>query len=113
MSEEIEEFEEVEGIDLEEIGKRYEEKGIFRRLIDMFSGLGKPHNSREYKLARIEMQRLMAPLAAVVSVVLFVVILIVVTAVTGQAKKKIEITVATIEEQDAEIEETAEEEAAE
>ncbi|MBR4603476.1 MAG: hypothetical protein IKO43_01385 [Kiritimatiellae bacterium] len=110
MSEEIEEFEEVEGIDLEEIGKRYEEKGIFRRLIDMFSGLGKPHNSREYKLARIEMQRLMAPLAAVVSVVLFVVILIVVTAVTGQAKKKIEITVATIEEQDAEIEETAEEE---
>ncbi len=109
MSDEIEEYEEIEGIDLEEIGKRYEEKGFLRRFIDMCSGLGKPKSSREYKLARIEMQRLMAPLAAIVSVVLFVVILIVVTAVTGKAKKKIEITVAQIEETDSAIEETVEE----
>ena len=70
-----------EGIDLEEIAKKYEEKGFFRRLGDMFSGLGQPRDTREYKLARIELQRLAAPLCAVVVVSLFAVTLAVVTAV--------------------------------
>ena len=109
MSEELEEIVE-EGIDLEELAKRYEERGFFKRLADMSSGLGKPKNSREYKIARLELQRLMAPLIALLSVVLFVVILVVVTAVTGTKKKAIEVTIATIEETETELEETPEEE---
>lgn len=109
MSEELEEIIE-EGIDLEELAKRYEERGFFKRLADMSSGLGKPKNSREYKIARLELQRLMAPLIALLSVVLFVVILVVVTAVTGNKKKAIEVTIATIEETETELEETPEEE---
>ena len=80
MSEEMEMEEEVV-IDLEEIRKKYEDKGFFRRLADMCVGLGNPHNTREYKLARIEVQRLMAPLIAILAVVLFVGALIVITAV--------------------------------
>ena len=95
MSEEVETLD--EGIDIEELGKRYETKGFFSRLITMMSGLGKPHNTREYKEARIEMQRLMAPLIAIIAVVLFVVILIVVTAISGKSSKTIEVTVATAE----------------
>ncbi|MBQ2346066.1 MAG: hypothetical protein II391_01790, partial [Kiritimatiellae bacterium] len=53
-----------EGIDLDEIAKKYEERGFFRRLGDMFKGLGQPHDTREYKIARIELQRLAAPLVA-------------------------------------------------
>ena len=53
-----------EGIDLEAIGKQYEEKGIFTRLGILFSGISKPKNTREYKEARIELQRLAAPLIA-------------------------------------------------
>ena len=37
-----------EGIDLDEIAKKYEERGFFRRLGDMFKGLGQPHDTREY-----------------------------------------------------------------
>ena len=55
-------------IDVEDIEKRYEAKGFFKRLGEMFRGLGRPHDSREYKLARIELQRLLAPLVAVLSV---------------------------------------------
>ena len=108
MSEEVETLD--EGIDIEELGKRYETKGFFSRLITMMSGLGKPHNTREYKEARIEMQRLMAPLIAIIAVVLFVVILIVVTAISGKSSKTIEVTVATAEEVEEAPEEQEQEE---
>ena len=78
MSEE-EIIEEEVAIDLDEIAKKYEDKGFFRRLGDMFTGLGKPHDTREYKLARIELQRLSAPLVAIIVPVLFGVVLCVVT----------------------------------
>ena len=45
-----------------EIEERFEEKGFFRRLKEMFSGLSQPRSSREYKLALTELQRLAAPL---------------------------------------------------
>lgn len=86
MSEEI--------VNMDEIAKQYEERGFFRRLADMFKGLGQPKNSREYKLARIELQRLQAPLIAIVAPVLGVIILIVVTAVTGQSKQVIKVEIA-------------------
>ena len=63
---------------------KYAEKGFFRRLCEMFKGLGKPHDTREYKLARIELQRLSAPLTAIVVPMLFAVVLCVVTAVSSQ-----------------------------
>ena len=112
MSEKI--TEEIPTIDVEEIGKKYEEKGIFARIGSMLSGLGKPHDTREYKEARIELQRLSAPIAAAVAVVLFVVVLCVVTAVQNTKKATMDVTVAKIEEQEdsklEEIEEPPEEE---
>jgi len=108
MSEEFEEVE--EGLDLESLAKQYEVKGFFRRLLDMCTGLSKPHNSREYKIARIELQRLMAPIMAILFVVVLLSILIVVTAAAGQKKKTIEITVAQVENTEEAIEETPEEE---
>ena len=98
-----------EGIDLEAIKEQYEEKGIFTRLGILFSGIGKPKNTREYKEARIELQRLAAPLIAILSVSMFVIVLIVVTAIQGTKKEKIEVTIAEVEEDQAELEEQVEE----
>lgn len=111
MSEEIVEIEEIEseGIDLEELAKRYETKGFFSRLASMLSGLSKPHSSREYKQARIEMQRLMAPLIAIVSVLMLVGSLVVFTMVSENKAKKLEIVVAQVEKEDVVPEEEQEE----
>ena len=81
-------------VDIEAIGEKYEEKGYFRRLREMFAGLGKPHDTPEYKLARIELQRQAAPLIAIVSVVLFFIILVVVTAMTGPKKDAYQVQIA-------------------
>ena len=107
MSEE-EIIEEEVAIDLDEIAKKYEEKGFFRRLGDMFKGLGKPHDTREYKLARIELQRLAAPLVAIIVPILFGVVLCVVTMISGQKKDKIEVNIAQIEEEAEELKEEEE-----
>ena len=96
-----------EGIDLDEIAKKYEERGFFRRLGDMFRGLGQPHDTREYKLARIELQRLAAPLVAIVVPLVFGVVLCVVTMISGQKKDVIIADIAPIED---EVEELKEEE---
>ena len=96
-------------VNLGEIEEKYEEKGFFRRLKDMSVGLGMPRETREYKLARIELQRLAAPLIAIVSVSLFVVVLVVVTAISGQVKETIPINVAELEEEDPALVEVPEE----
>ena len=96
-------------VDLEEIGEKYEARGFFRRLGDMFKGFGCPRDSREYRLARIELQRLAAPLIAVVTVSMFVIVLIVVTAVSGQKKDVIQVNVAQQTDDDPIIEDTPEE----
>ncbi len=96
-------------VDLQQIEEKYEEKGFFRRISDMAAGLGMPHDTREYKLARIELQRLAAPLIAIVAVTLFVVALIVITAVSAQQKETIEVNIAQVEEDDAPLEEQIEE----
>ena len=36
-----------------EINAAFEEKGFFRRMKDMFTGLSKPRSSPEYKIARV------------------------------------------------------------
>ena len=110
MAESHEEIVDEIGINLEEINDRFETRGFFRRIVDMFKGFSKPRGSREYKLARLELQRLAAPLIAVVSVVMFVVVLIVVTEVAGKAKKTIEVRIGEVDDSAEEtLEEIAEE----
>ena len=78
-----------------EIESAFEEKGFFRRLSEMFSGLSKPRSSAEYKIARTELQRLAAPILAILLPVLGMAVLIVVTAVTGADKDAIQVEIAT------------------
>ena len=126
MSEKLEELEPVEGEEMleeaplsaeelfeqhkAEIDAAFEEKGFFRRMKDMFSGLSKPHSSAEYKLAKTELQRLAAPLAAILLPTLGVIVLIVVTAITGQTKQTIQVDIARAQEDEAELEEEQEQE---
>ena len=91
-----------------EINAAFEEKGFFRRMKDMFTGLSKPRSSPEYKLARVELQRMMAPLAAILLPTLGVGILIVVTAVTGQNKQTIQVDIASAQDEDTELQDEPE-----
>lgn len=91
-----------------EIEERFEEKGFFKRLIDMFAGLSKPRSSREYKIARVELQRLAAPLLAILLPTLGIIVLIVITAVTGQSKEVIQIEVARAQDDQEELTEESE-----
>jgi len=93
-----------------EIDAAFEEKGFFRRMADMLSGLSKPRSSAEFKLAKTELQRLIAPITAITVPVVGVIVLIVVTAVQGQMGKKIEVEVARAQEEEAELEEEQEQE---
>ncbi len=91
-----------------EIEARFEEKGFFRRMGDMFSGLSKPKSSREYKLAKTELQRLVAPLVALLLPVMGVIILIVITAVQGQTEREIKVDLARPPEDVEELQEEEE-----
>ena len=106
--EEIVEEEVGEVIDLDEIAKKYEVKGFFKRLSDMFKGLRQPHDTREYKLARIELQRLAAPLTAIVVPIVFGIVLCVVTMISGQKKDIIIADIAQIEDEPEELKEEEE-----
>ena len=77
---------------------QYEEKGFVRRLLEMARGLGKPRDTREYKLARIELQRLLAPFVAIVVPTLFAVVLCVMTAVSSAITLVDPIDIPTIED---------------
>ena len=91
-----------------EIDAAFEEKGFFRRLSDMMSGLSAPLNTAEYKLARIELQRLSAPILAIVLPIVVVVSLIVITAVTGQSKDTITVDIASAVEEEPPLEDEPE-----
>ena len=93
-----------------EIESAFEEKGFFRRLSEMFSGLSKPHSSAEYKIARTELQRLAAPILAILLPVLGVTTLIVITAVTGANKETIQVDIAQAVEEEAPLEEEQQQE---
>ena len=77
---------------------KYTEKGFFRRLFEMFQGLRMPRGTREYKLARIELQRLSAPLTAIVLPTLFAIVLCVVTAISSQRTELPPVDIAPIED---------------
>ncbi len=94
----------------EEINAAFEEKGFFRRFSDMLKGLTKPKSSAEYKLARVELNRLAAPILAVVLPTIAVIVLIVVTEVTSQPQETIEVEIAETKEEEQIEEEQPEEE---
>ena len=81
----------------EEMAK-YEEQGYFKRLFKMFSGFGRPHDSREYKESVLELQRQAAPLLAILLPIIGAVILFVVTAVGDSNEKKINVEIAQVED---------------
>ena len=81
----------------EEMAK-YEEQGYFKRLFKMFAGFGRPHDSREYKEAVLELQRQIAPLLAILLPIIGAVILFVVTAVGDSNEKKINVEIAQVED---------------
>lgn len=69
----------------------FNEKTYFQRLKSMFEGFKQPKDSKEYKLARIEMQRQAAPAAAIVIPVVLVALL----AIFAKGKEKTEVTFET------------------
>ena len=69
----------------------FNEKTYFQRLKGMFEGLKKPKDTKEYKMARIEMQRQAAPVAAIVIPVVLVALL----ALLATGKEKTEVTFET------------------
>lgn len=93
----------------EEINAAFEEKSFFKRFSEMCSGLSKPKASPEYKLAKVELQRLSAPILAIILPVIAVVSLIVITQVTSTGKETVEVEIATIQEDEAPPEEDPEE----
>ena len=93
-----------------EINAAFEEKGFFRRMGDMFSGLSKPKSSPEYKIAKVELQRLSAPILAILLPTLCVIALIVITAIQGQTKEVIQVDIARPVEEEQELEEEKPEE---
>ena len=90
---------------LEEEMARYEEDGYFKRLFKMFSGLGKPRNSGEYKEAVIELQRQIAPLAAILLPLIAIVVLFVVTAVGNTRREAIKVDIVQATEEDTKLDE--------
>ena len=86
-----------------EIEEMFAEKSFFARLAFMFKGLKMPRSSGEYKLARTELQRLAAPLVAILLPVVGVIVLIVVTAVQSERREVIQIDVGRIEDKVEEL----------
>lgn len=89
---------EDEILDLEELSKQYEDKNYFKRLSEMMKGLSKPKTSREYKLAKVEFQRLAAPLLAITVTSVFVIVLMVLTANAGKKEETIDIEVQKVQD---------------
>ena len=90
--------EEMKELLAEEMAK-YEDEGYFKRLFKMFAGLGRPHASREYKEAVIELQRQIAPILAILVPLVGAAILFVVTAMGGSSEQKINVEIAQVEEE--------------
>lgn len=93
----------------EEINAAFEEKGFFKRFSEMCSGLTKPRSSAEYKLAKVELSRLSAPILAILLPTLFIITLMIVTKVSANKKDVIEVEISTIQEEELPPEEDVQE----
>ncbi|MBR0057594.1 MAG: terpene cyclase/mutase family protein [Kiritimatiellae bacterium] len=84
-----------------EIMGLFREKGFFQRLASIASGLRKPSDSREYKEARTNLQRLAAPFMAIAIPCVVILLLV----VLGKASKKDALVVEVQVEQQEELQE--------
>ncbi|MBP5319488.1 MAG: terpene cyclase/mutase family protein [Kiritimatiellae bacterium] len=84
----------MEAVDerLAEINKMYDDVTIWQRLKILSVGLKSPRQSKEYKEAMIELQRLMAPAAAVIIPVVSVLLLVVLSASQSVQERIIDTT---------------------
>ena len=99
---------------LDEIAEMYKSDNYFNRLKKLFAGLKQPRSSKEYKEAMIEIQRLSAPISAIVLPALAVVLLMVLTSASTTKDRIIETQIIEAEEMEEldemeEIEEPPEE----
>ena len=83
---------------IEEIEKKFESQSIFDRIKLLLRGLKAPAGSREYKEALIELQRLLAPVGAVVIPLIFIAILFVCSVPNKSNRDLTDINVAKAEE---------------
>lgn len=81
-----------------EIMGLFKEKGFFQRLKSIATGLRQPSDSKEYKEARTNLQRLMAPVVAIALPCLIILLLL----VFGKSKAKKEVAVEVQVEQQVE-----------
>ena len=95
MAEEIA-FEEAK---IEEIEKQFQTQSFFDRIKMLLRGLKAPAGSREYKEALIELQRLLAPVGAVVIPLIFIAILFVCSAPSKSNRDLRDINVAKADEE--------------
>lgn len=89
----------VEEIDLEAIGKQFESQTLLQRVKLLLRGLKAPAGSREYKEALIELQRLLAPVGAIIIPLIFIAILFVCSVPEKTNKDLRNINVAKAEEE--------------
>lgn len=84
-----------------EIMSLFKEKSFFQRLKSIATGIGKPVDSKEYKEARTNLQRLMAPVVAITVPCLVVLLLL----IFGKSKAKNELVVEVeVEQQEEQME---------
>ena len=95
---------------LSAVDAAFEERGFFRRLLDVVTGLGKPHDTFAYRRARQDLPRLAAPLLAILLPVLGVVVLLVVTSVKPKDDAALVVEIARAVDEEMPLEEEAEEE---
>ena len=87
----------------EEVDKMFEnDKSIVSRFRVLFSGLKMPRDTKEYKEARIELQRLQAPVMAVVIPIVLLFMLVVFS--SGKKEKSVEIMTDIVENQEVQEE---------
>jgi hypothetical protein len=89
----------VDEIDLEAIGKQFESQTLLSRFKMLLRGLKAPAGSREYKEALIELQRLLAPVGAIIIPLIFIAILFVCSVPEKTNKDLRNINVAKAEEE--------------
>jgi hypothetical protein len=88
----------------------FTERTYWQRLRLMFSGLGQPHDTREYKLARTELQRQLAPAAAIIIPAICVVMLAFLADASDKQERLIETEILKTEEVEEVLEEIVHEE---
>lgn len=98
LDQEVAEELQLEESRIEEIEKQFETPTFFSRIKMLLRGLKAPAGSREYKEALIEMQRLLAPVGAIVIPLIFIAILFVCSVPNKSNRDLTDINVAKAED---------------